>query len=512
MNKTQFITDLKNLKPNDRFETIFLVRSKDIREKKNGVPFLSLTLADRTGAIDSKIWDNVTELAKTFEANDFIHARGKVQTFNNQHQAIVTWLRAVPEDQVHLGDYIPHTEFDIESMYHEVLGTIDSFSNPDLKRLLGSIFRDPEFARRYKRSPAARVNHHAKIGGLLEHVLSLLRLSKLMASHYDDLDSDLLACGVLLHDAGKIFELSSERSFEYTDNGKLLGHISMGSAWLDRRCDEIGGFPPRLKTLLLHLVLSHHGKLEFGSPQLPVFPEALALHFIDDLDAKLEMMRQARAGIVEGSAWSGFHHALGRSILDTAAYLGSDGSHEPDAVDPPQPPQEAAEESHSPAEELRTEDRRLPDAAPVAPLEELQEPVAVFEPPPTVETAESSSPEAAEAPEEETPVPPEVVSAESESVAETEPEPAEMVELEPAETAAPEPAEKTEDQRAKAAEQAQEKPPEKAPRQLPAIRPKPVPALHTVPPSNVAQPAPSPPLPMQPTLEGLESSLDDFSG
>ena len=324
MTKTLFITDLKSLQPNDRFETILLVKSKETRKKKNGVPFLSLTLSDRSGSIDSKIWDNVEELSKTFQANDFILARGKVQVFNNQHQAIVTWLRKVAEDHVRLADFVPHTAFDIESMYDEVLETIDGFSNPHLKSLLGSIFRDPEFARLYNRTPAARANHHAKIGGLLEHVLSLLRLSKLVASHYADIDGELLACGVLLHDAGKVFELSSERSFEYTNNGKLLGHIPMGTSWLGQRCDEIAGFPSHLKTLLLHLVLSHHGKLEFGSPQVPLFPEALALHFLDDLDAKLEMMREAKAGIVDGSVWSPFHHALGRSVLDTTAYLRSE--------------------------------------------------------------------------------------------------------------------------------------------------------------------------------------------
>ncbi len=489
MTKTLFITDLKSLQPNDRFETSLLVKSKETRKKKNGVPFLSLTLSDRTGSIDSKIWDNVEELSKTFQANDFILARGKVQVFNNQHQAIVTWLRTLPEDQVHLADFVPHTAFDIESMYGEALRTIDGFSNPHLKSLLGSIFRDPEFARLYKRTPAARANHHAKIGGLLEHVLSLLRLSKLVASHYADIDGELLACGVLLHDAGKIFELSSERSFEYTNNGKLLGHIPMGSSWLGQRCDEIAGFPPRLKTLLLHLVLSHHGKLEFGSPQVPLFPEALALHFLDDLDAKLEMMRDAKAGIVDGSVWSPFHHALGRSVLDTTAYLRSEAPSESKPTDASGAAQEE-QQRHQPVEQpSRPEGRNSSTPTPEAPQAKETEDFTLVEPSKESDetTRKASGPPAEESTEEAPPAkeaPPEGQSAPSVS----EPSNSEL--------ARPDwdgEAERTVEPR-------------------PAMRPKPAPAIQTVPPAHVAQPAPSPPLPLQPTLDGLESNPEDFSG
>ena len=490
MNKTLFITDLKHLQPNERFETVFLVKSKETRKKKNGVPFLSLALTDRSGSIDSKIWDNVEELSKTFQANDFILARGRVQVFNNQHQAIVTWLRTVPEDQVSLADFIPHTAFNIESMYDDVLRTIDKFANPHLRNLLGSIFRDPGFARLYKRTPAARANHHAKIGGLLEHVTSLLGLSRLVASHYADIDGDLLACGVLLHDAGKVFELNSERSFEYTDNGKLLGHIPMGSAWLGQRCDEIADFPPRLRTLLLHLVLSHHGKLEFGSPQVPLFPEALALHFLDDLDAKLEMMREARAGIVDGSVWSPFHKALGRSVLDAKAYLRSeapspgteerasgtagDGHRDHQQVAKPIPPEESGASATTSGAPPANE---APDSTVTKASPSADEVTRAASEPPAEESSEEEAPPARE-------VPAAVEAAPSES---------ELSDSEPAETS-------TEGQ------------PERTAEPRPAMRPKPAPAIHTVPPTNVRQPAPSPPLPLQPTLDGLESTPEDFSG
>ncbi len=321
MRKDRFISDLKDLGANDRFQSTFLVQTKEVRQKKSGDPFLSMRLADRTGSLDSKMWDNVPAVAETFDAGDFVDVRGKVQGFNGHHQIIALRLRVIPEVQVYLGDFIPHTEFDIESMYAEALSTIEGFSDRNLKRLMSAIFRDPEFAARYKRAPAAAGMHHARIGGLLEHVLSVLKLAKLVASHYRDINSDLLACGVLLHDVGKIFELASDRSFEYTDEGRLLGHIAIGSAWLERRCDEIEGFPPRLKTLLLHMVLSHHGKKEYGSPQVPLFPEALALHFVDDLDSKLEIMRAARAEMPEGTIWSPYHKGMERFILDKGAFL-----------------------------------------------------------------------------------------------------------------------------------------------------------------------------------------------
>jgi len=213
-------------------------------------------------------------------------------------------------------------------MFGEVLATIESFADPHLKRLMSDIFRDKEIARRYKQAPAASGMHHAWVGGLLEHVLSCLQVSRLLASHYSELDGDLLASGVLLHDFGKIFELSVDHAIEYTDEGRLLGHIAIGSAWLERRCDEVEGFPPRLKTLLLHLVLSHHGKLEFGSPKQPLFPEALALHYIDDLDSRLEMMRAATGEITGEQVWSPFHRGLESLVLDKGAFLrrGSESS------------------------------------------------------------------------------------------------------------------------------------------------------------------------------------------
>ena len=318
-----FIADLRKLEAHKRFEGNFLVLSKEVPLNRNGEPYLSMELADRTGSLEAKMWDNVSTVADRFGTHDIVHVRGKVQDYSKRRQIIGHRLQAVPRDEVSPGDFVPHTEYDVETMYAQILSTIDEFSNRNLRALMRSIFRDDEFAVRYKRSPAAKKNHHAKVGGLLEHVSTLVRLAKAVGSVYAEIDTDLLVCGALLHDVGKVFELGSSRSFDYTDDGRLLGHIAMGSEWVSRKCDEIDSFPPRLKSLVLHLILSHHGKKEFGSPVEPMIPEALALHAIDDLDARLEMMRTARIETSDGEIWSRYHRTLGRYVLDKGAFLGT---------------------------------------------------------------------------------------------------------------------------------------------------------------------------------------------
>lgn len=508
MTRRPFIKDLRKLESRQRFDTVLLVRSKDIREKKNGLPYMALVLADKTGSIDTKVWDNVAELANVFGTGDFVRVRGRVQIYNKQHQAVVTWLRRVPEDTLSLADFLPHTEFDIESMYSDLLTTIDGFSNPDLRRLLGSIFRDPGFARLYKRAPAAMRHHHAKIGGLLEHVAGMLKVAGFVASHYPELDADLLASGVLLHDAGKIYELTSERSFEYTDDGQLLGHIAIGVMWLDRHCDQLEGFPSRLKTLLLHLVLSHHGKQEFGSPVIPQFPEALALNFIDDLNAKLEMMREALDGIAGDSVWTARHRALGRSILDTKAFLRQgDMPERVDSVKPrPARPVTPTPEPRAQAVVSPTPPGPVPDPDPPPPVAVEEESAVPAEAAtradegpvlqPGSESAGEEAPAAAPAP--------------AEPEWELSPEPAPQAPvpasdpstLEPVEAAGPGAADDVEEAEPVAAEPAAEAPAgeeEPAPEPVKALRSRPAPLPSKVPPSTAAPPAP-PPLPMQPTL------------
>jgi len=230
-------------------------------------------------------------------------------------------------NEVDKSDLLPSTTYDVTELWRLLLGYVESFTNPDLKRLLSTILADPAIADAYREAPAAKQLHHAWLGGLLEHVISLCTLADRVAAHYSLLDRDLLMTGVILHDIGKLRELSWEIGFEYTVEGVLLGHIQIGTALTERAIDGLPNFPPRLKTLVLHMILSHHGKLEFGSPKLPMIPEALALSFLDDLDAKMQAIqgefdkciREGKPGDeMTGKVW-----ALDqRQLLNTKRWLG----------------------------------------------------------------------------------------------------------------------------------------------------------------------------------------------
>jgi 3'-5' exoribonuclease len=226
-------------------------------------------------------------------------------------------------------DLMPSTTYDVADLWRQLLSFVENFANPDLKRLLTTLLDDPALATAYREAPAARQLHHAWLGGLLEHVVSLLTLADRVAPHYPMLDRDLLLTGVILHDIGKVRELSWETGFDYTVEGSLLGHIQIGSALAERAMDSLPNFPPRLKTLVLHMILSHHGKLEFGSPKLPMIPEALVLNFLDDLDAKMQAMagefdksiREGKGpGELTGKVWS----LDQRQLVNTKRYLGED--------------------------------------------------------------------------------------------------------------------------------------------------------------------------------------------
>jgi 3'-5' exoribonuclease len=239
----------------------------------------------------------------------------------------VDQLRKATAGEADKGDLMPSTTYDVAALWAQLLSFVESFTEPDLKRLLTTILADPALAEAYREAPAAKQLHHAWLGGLLEHVVSLLTLAERVVPHYPILHRDLVLTGVILHDIGKIRELSWETGFEYTVEGQLLGHIQIGTALAERTMDSLPGFPPRLKTLVLHMILSHHGKLEFGSPKLPMIPEALVLNFLDDLDAKMqaianEFEKCAREGKapdeLTGKVW-----ALDqRQMLNTRGWLG----------------------------------------------------------------------------------------------------------------------------------------------------------------------------------------------
>jgi len=331
--KNLFVRDLQ---PNETVTTLFLVQSKEVRMKKSGEPYLSLSLSDKTGQLDAKMWDGIEEIVDTFDRDDFIKVKGLVQVYRNKPQMTIHKLRRADEGEIELGDFLPHTEKDVGEMFATLRQTVEGMQNPHLRQLLLAFLDDEEIVTRLKRAPAAKTLHHAFVGGLLEHLISLLNLARLVASNYDFIDLELVQAGVVLHDLGKIYELSYDRAFGYSDEGQLLGHITIVMRLIDRKCAAIPDFPEGWKLLVEHLVLSHHGKYEFGSPKLPSFPEALMLHYIDDLDSKLESMRATIANDpqIEGN-WTGYNASLERFLLKKEVFLNGPP---PEASQPAQEP------------------------------------------------------------------------------------------------------------------------------------------------------------------------------
>src|SRR5487761_2100779 len=317
--KSPFVSDLQ---PDQIVTGTVLVQHKDVRQKKSGDLYLSLTLADRTGDLDAKMWDNAAEAVDTFAQDDFVRVKGLMQVFQNRPQLTLHKIQAVAETEIDVADYFPASKRDRDEMFRELQGWIASIGNPHLKALLEAVFADEATALAYRTAPAAKAIHHAWIGGLIEHVLSMCALAKFTAAHYANIDLDLLLSGVILHDIGKISELNYARSFNYSTPGQLLGHIVIGLRMVEEKLRLAPDFPPALRNLLLHLIVSHHGELEFGSPKMPLFPEALLLHHLDNLDSKMECMRGLieRDRQLEGE-WTGYSSALDRTVLKKDKYL-----------------------------------------------------------------------------------------------------------------------------------------------------------------------------------------------
>ncbi len=317
--KSPFVSDLR---PNQMIETTFLVQSKEIRQKKGGELYLSLMLADRTGELDSKMWDNVADVLNEFERDDFVKVKGIIQVFHNKPQLTIHKVRRIAESEIEISDYFPASKRDPAEMWAELRATVAGMKNPHLQGLLLAVVDDEEIARRYRRAPAAKQIHHAFLGGLLEHVLSVLTMAKAAAAHYVNIDYDLLITGCVLHDIGKIYELNYERGFSYSNEGQLIGHISIAMRMVGDKLRDLPNFPPLLRTLVEHMILSHHGQLEYGSPKLPQFPEALLLHYLDDMDSKMECMRALIANDRQlDGAFTTFHPAMERAALKKDRYL-----------------------------------------------------------------------------------------------------------------------------------------------------------------------------------------------
>ena len=325
--KDIYVNDLAGFDESRQFDSFFLVLAKQQRMTRQNKPYLSLVLGDKTGQMEARVWEmNDPRISRDFERGDTVKIRGCVSRFDERCQIKVDQLRKTQPGEVDKGDLLPSTAHDIDELWAQLQAVIGSMTNPDLQRLLQAVLAEPEIAQAYREAPAARQLHHAWLGGLLGHVVSLLGLAERVAAHYPILDRDLLLTGVILHDIGKTRELSWGTGFDYTVEGVLLGHIQMGVDMVEKAVASLPAFPERLRTLVLHLILSHHGKLEFGSPKLPMIPEALALNFVDDFDAKMmavaqEFEKSAREGRaadeLTGKVWS----LDNRQMLNTKEWL-----------------------------------------------------------------------------------------------------------------------------------------------------------------------------------------------
>jgi 3'-5' exoribonuclease len=321
--KEPMVADLAS-RENREITGFFVAGFKQVRTGRDGGRYFALTLCDRTGQVEARMWE--TDVAGEFEAGDVVKVLGDVSRFNEKLQIKVKKIRRAEASEFALSDFVPQSQRDIGEMWTELERWVASFRDPDLKGLLEAFLHDEAIAAALQQAPAAKGLHHAWIGGLLEHILSLMGLCELTAQHYPEVNRDLLLTGAVLHDIGKLRELSWGTSFDYTLEGQLLGHITIGIGMIEAKIAGIPNFPAAKRLLVEHLVLSHHGEYEFGSPKLPMTPEAIVLHYLDNLDAKMQTVRselaKAEANGRPAEEMTEWVRPLERQLLNTQAYLG----------------------------------------------------------------------------------------------------------------------------------------------------------------------------------------------
>lgn len=310
---------IETLREGERINEIYLCKSKQAALTKSGKPYDNVLLQDKTGTLDAKIWDPGSVGIDEFDALDYIAVTGDVTSFQGNLQLSIKRVRKVGEGEYEPENYLPVSDKDIDEMYQEMMGYIASVKNPYLSRLLHMFFDDAAFAKAFKFHSAAKSVHHGFVGGLLEHTVSVTRNCNYFAQNYPFLNRDLLLTAAMFHDIGKLKELSTFPANDYTDAGQLLGHIMIGAEWIGEKILEIDGFPEVLANELKHCILAHHGELEYGSPKKPALVEALALSFADNLDAKMETVREVLAGVPENNLqWQGFNRLLDTNIRRTS--------------------------------------------------------------------------------------------------------------------------------------------------------------------------------------------------
>jgi 3'-5' exoribonuclease len=306
--------------------TFFAVSSLSVREKKGGNgQYVALTLSDKTGTMEARMWEEFASAVETCSEGCYVKVQGQVAKYQGKFQITLTKMRLAAASEIEAADFVPATKFDVGEMWAELRGYVDAFENAELRRLVFAFLNDEAIGAAYREAPAAKVLHHAWIGGLLEHVLTLVRVCRATASFYPEVDQDLLVTGAILHDIGKVRELSWGTTFSYTLEGQMIGHISIAQGMLREKVATLPDFPEKLRVLVEHMILSHHGKYEFGSPKLPMTPEAILLSALDDVEAKMQAMRNefardASAG-KSGAEMTEWVRSMERPLLNSKAYL-----------------------------------------------------------------------------------------------------------------------------------------------------------------------------------------------
>ena len=329
---------------NQNVVTYFCIASLQVRDRKQGGQYLALTFADKTGQFEARMWEDFAEALEHCGEGCYVKVQGQVSKYQGKYQITVTRMRHAAESEVETADFVPTTPFDIAEMSAELRGYVEAFASAPLRALVLSFLDDPEIGPAFAAAPAAKRLHHAWIGGLLEHVLTLVRVCRATAPFYPECDPDLLVAGAVLHDIGKVRELHWKSSFGYTLEGQLIGHISIATGMLHEKIAALNAraiaeagveasvpvlFPDKLRVLLEHMILAHHGKLEFGSPKLPMTPEAMLLSALDDLEAKFQAMRSefavaASAGKSAGEVTE-WVRSMERPLFNAKAWLDAEG-------------------------------------------------------------------------------------------------------------------------------------------------------------------------------------------
>ena len=310
---------IESLREGERINEVYLCKFKQAALTKAGKPYDNVSLQDKTGTLDAKIWDPGSVGIDEFDAMDYVAVTGDITSFQGNLQLSIKRVRKVGEGEYDPKDYLPATDKNVDEMYAELMSFVNSVKNPYLSRLLHSFFDDADFAKAFKFHSAAKSVHHGFVGGLLEHTVSVTRNCDYFAQNYPFLNRDMLLTAAMFHDIGKLKELSTFPENDYTDAGQLLGHIIIGTEWIGEKIREIDGFPEALANELKHCILAHHGELEYGSPKKPALVEALALSFADNLDAKMETVRELLNNVPDNNlTWQGYNRLLESNIRKTS--------------------------------------------------------------------------------------------------------------------------------------------------------------------------------------------------